>query len=370
MEKRDYYEVLNLNREASGSDIKKAYRRLAMEYHPDRNPGNKDAEDKFKEAAEAYEVLSDDQKRSTYDRFGHAGLSGAGFNTGFSDANDIFSAFGSIFEDFFGFTGPGGGRGSRARRGADLRYDLQISFEEAVFGTEQEIEFERDANCGTCQGSGAAKGSTRQTCRTCRGAGQVRRTQGFFSIATTCPSCQGEGTTISDPCRDCRGKGHTREKKTVSVKIPPGVDHGVRLRVGGEGQVGSNGGPAGDLYVFLDIADSEDFERDGSDVILTRPVSITQAALGCRMRIPVLGEGEKEIEVPPGTQHGDRLTLPGEGVPRLRGVGRGDLYVEFQVRVPKKLSSEQRELLEKLAAISDEDIRHGKSGFLGKLFHT
>ena len=348
MEKRDYYEVLGVAREASAQDIKGAYRRLAMKYHPDRNQGDKQAEEKFKEASEAYEVLSNDEKRRIFDTYGHAGLSGQGFQ-GFSDVGDIFSSFGSIFEDLFGFSGGG----KRGRRGADLRYDLGLTFEEAVFGTEKEIEFDREAICKRCDGQRADPGSSKKTCNGCGGSGQIRRNQGFFSVAVTCPTCQGEGVIITQYCKGCRGRGKTLEKKTVSVKIPAGVDQGVRLRVEGEGQAGAGGGPNGDLYVFLEMGESEHFEREGADLILNQPISMVQAALGCRMTIPTLGEN-KEIEVPPGVQHDHRITLTGEGIARLRGVGRGDLYVDLKIVIPKKLSKEQKELLEKLAEVSGD----------------
>lgn len=361
MSKRDYYEVLEVTKDASADTIKKAYRKMALKYHPDKNPGDATAEDKFKEAAEAYDVLSNQEKRSMYDRFGHAGVSGQG-GQGFSDVGDIFSSFGSIFEDFFGFSGGGGGGRGRARRGADLRYDLVLDFEDSIFGLEKEIEFDREANCTLCHGTGAAPGSKPVTCETCGGHGQVRRTQGFFSVQTVCPTCHGEGTMIKDPCKACKGQGKVLEKKTVSVKIPGGVDDGVRLRVSGEGQAGSGGGPAGDLYVFLEIKPSERFSRDGQDIILSQPVGMAQAALGCTIKIQTL-DGDKEITVPPGSQWGHRVTIPGLGVPRLRGSGRGDLLVELQVVVPKKLSAEQKDLLKKFAEISNETVNSGKSGF-------
>lgn len=350
--KRDYYEVLGLDRSASDSDIKSAYRKAALQYHPDRNPGSKEAEEKFKEASEAYEVLSDAQKRATYDRFGHQGLSGQGFS-GFQDVGDIFSSFGSIFEEFFGFSGGGPGGRTRPRRGSDLRYDLSIEFEDAVRGVDRDIEFERAAECESCKGTRAEAGG-RSTCRTCGGAGQVRRTQGFFAVQTACPTCRGEGETITKPCKPCSGRGVTMERKKISVKIPAGVDTGLRLRVSGEGEGGANGGPSGDLYVVLHVKNSRDFERDGSDLILTRKIGIAQAALGCKVTIPTL-DGEKVIEIPAGTQHGHRLTLAGAGVPHLKGIGRGDLHVQVELSVPKKLTKEQRELLEKFAALSGED---------------
>lgn len=357
MSKRDYYEVLSVDRSSGGDVIKKAYRKLALQYHPDKNPDDPSAEAKFKEAAEAYDVLSDPGKRQTYDRFGHEGLSGGG---GFSDVNDIFSSFGSIFEDFFGF-GSSGSRGSRVRKGADLRYDLVLEFEDAVFGIEKEIEYEREVPCSPCRGTGAADGATPITCQTCGGHGQVRRTQGFFSVATTCPSCRGGGQVIKDKCKTCSGSGADREKKTVSVKIPAGVDRGVRLRVAGEGQAGSSGGPAGDLYVFLDVKDSDVFERVESEIVMRQPIGIAQASLGCQIKVKTL-DGEREITVPPGSQYGHQIKISGLGVPRLRGHGRGDLIVELQVVVPQKLTAEQKRLLQKFAETNSEDIHNSKSG--------
>lgn len=365
MTKRDYYEVLEVTRQSTTVEIKKAYRQLALKYHPDRNANNTEAEEKFKEASEAYEVLSDDEKRRIYDQYGHAGLSGHGYQ-GFSNMDDIFSNFGSIFEDFFGFSTGGGGR-RRARRGADLRYDLVLEFEEAVFGTEKEIEFEKETICKPCGGEGAEPGTKKISCKTCGGVGQVRRNQGFFSIAMECPTCHGEGQSIEKACSACRGRGTVFEKKKVSVKIPAGVDQGVRLRVSGEGQPGPYNGPAGDLYVFLEVKEHELFVRDGSDLLLRQNIGMAQAALGAKITVPLLQNKTQELEVPAGTQHGSRTVLAGEGVPRLRGHGRGDLYIEFVVQIPKKLSKEQRELLEKYAAISDEAVS-GPHGFFNRIF--
>ena len=362
--KRDYYEILGIEKSASDGDIKSAYRKAALKFHPDRNPGSKEAEDRFKEASEAYEVLSDAQKRATYDRFGHQGLHGQGFQ-GFSDVGDIFSSFGSIFEEFFGFAG-GGGRGGRARRGADLRYDMSIAFEEAVFGAEREIEFERAVECQPCAGSGAEPGG-KTRCNTCGGMGQVRRSQGFFSIQTTCPSCRGVGESITKPCAKCAGKGATMERKKISVKIPAGVDTGLRLRVTGEGEGGVGGAPRGDLYVVVHVKESREFERDGNDLIGVRRIGIAQAALGCKIKVPTM-DGDREIEVPPGTQHGTRLTLPGLGVPHLKGVGRGDLHVQLEIIVPRKLSREQRDVLEKYAALSGEETNPAGASFFQKIF--
>ncbi len=366
MKKRDYYEILEVSRESSAQEIKKAYRQLALKYHPDRNGNSTEAEDKFKEASEAYEVLSNEEKRRIYDQYGHAGLSGQGYQ-GFHNVDDIFSSFGSIFEDFFGFSTGGGGGRRRARRGADLRYDLTLEFEEAIFGIEKEIEFEKEAVCKPCGGDGAEPGTNKTTCKTCGGVGQVRRNQGFFSVAMECPTCHGEGQSVEKACSVCRGKGVVFEKKKVSVKIPAGVDQGVRLRVSGEGQPGPYNGPAGDLYVFLDVKEHEAFIRDGSDILLRQTIGMAQAALGAKVTVPLLQNRTQEMEVPAGTQHGSRIVLAGEGVPRLRGHGRGDLYVEFAVQIPKKLSKEQRELLEKYAAISDESVA-GHHGFFNRIF--
>lgn len=363
--KRDYYEILIVEKTASDVEIKAAYRKAALQYHPDRNPGDKEAEERFKESSEAYEVLADPNKRSTYDRFGHQGLSGQGFS-GFQDVGDVFSSFGSIFEEFFGFSGGGQGGRSRARRGADLRYDLVIEFEEAVFGIEKELEFERAAECSSCEGTRAEAGG-RSTCKTCAGVGQVRRSQGFFSIQTTCPTCRGEGEMITKPCKACSGRGVTMDRKKLSVKVPAGVDTGLRLRVSGEGEGGGSGGSAGDLYVVLHVKESKDYERDGNDLILTRRVGIAQAALGCKVQVPTL-DGEKTLDIPAGVQHGHRLTLAGAGVPHLKGVGRGDLHVQVEIAVPKKLTKEQKELLERFAAIGGEETSSSSGGFFGKIF--
>jgi molecular chaperone DnaJ len=363
MAKRDYYEVLGVANSASASDIKAAYRKLALKYHPDRNPDDKAAEEKFKEASEAYEVLSDTDKRARYDRFGHQGVG----SQGFQDVNDIFSSFGSIFEDFFGFTGAGQGRG-RVRRGADLRYDMAIEFEEAVFGVERQVELERPIRCETCDGSGAKKGSGRITCRTCGGQGQVNRTQGFFAIRTTCHACGGEGTIVEKPCDDCRGQGRVNKKRTLTVKVPAGVDSGVRLRLSGEGEPGPAGGPNGDLYVVLHVKESERFVRDGLDLIVEQPIGIAQASLGCDLKIKTL-DGESDISIPAGSQSGDRVTLAGAGVPHLKGVGRGDMHIQLRVVVPKKLSKEQKELLQKYAEISKEETTINTSGgFFHRIF--
>ena len=362
MSKRDYYEVLELQRTATQAEIKSAYRKLALKFHPDRNQGNKEAEEKFKESSEAYEVLSDEGKKKIYDQYGHQGLSGHGFS-GFQDVGDVFSSFGSIFEEFFGFQG-GGGR-TRARRGADLRYDLELEFEQAIFGLETEVEFDRARPCDPCGGSGAASSADIKACNTCGGSGQVRRNQGFFAVAVSCPSCGGEGKTIKVKCKTCKGERYTTEHKKLSVKVPPGVDTGLRLRVQSEGEVGQNGGPSGDLYVILHVKPSKVFTRDGNDIRISIPVNICQAALGTELEIVTL-EGNKNIAIPAGAQHGHHITLPSQGVPFLRGMGRGDFIVEVNVQIPKKLSKEQKELFEKLALTFGDSVKH--SGFFQKIF--
>ncbi|MFZ0725809.1 MAG: molecular chaperone DnaJ [Desulfobacterales bacterium] len=346
--KRDYYEALGVNRSATEPDIKAAYRKLALKYHPDRNPDNKAAEERFKEAAEAYEVLHDPHKKSIYDQFGHAGLEGTGFS-GFGGFEDIFSSFGDIFEDFFGM---GGNRRSRSRapRGADLRYDMKISFMQAAFGTETTLDVEKSDACHTCNGGGSAPGTSPEVCGQCRGTGQVSRSQGFFTVRTTCHVCQGAGQTIGSPCPDCRGRGQVRSRKKVDLKIPAGVDTGSRLRLTGEGEAGPRGGPPGDLYVFIHVEPHDFFERHDTDVICRIPISFVQAALGDGLEIPTLN-GKKSIEVKKGTQHGDLLRLPGEGIPSLRNGSRGSLIVQYSIRIPTRLNKKQEDLLREFAKL-------------------
>jgi molecular chaperone DnaJ len=348
--KRDYYEVLELRRDCSEGEIKKAYRKLAMQYHPDRNPGDKVAEEKFKEAAEAYDVLSDAQKRNIYNQYGHQGLEGSGFS-GFGGFDDIFSSFGDIFEDFFGF-GSGGRSRSQARRGADLRYDLTLSFMEAAFGTETEISVEKAATCPTCNGNGCAPGTHPETCSACGGTGQVSRSQGFFTVRTTCPHCRGAGQAIKAPCDNCHGNGQIAVNKKVAVKIPGGVDNGSRLRLTGEGEGGAGGGPSGDLYVFIHVEPHDLFQRNNTDVICRVQVSFSQAALGTKITVPTL-TGEKELNIPKGTQPGDIIKLSGEGIPSLRTGRRGDQIIQAEIKTPMNLNKKQVELLkefEKLEA--------------------
>jgi molecular chaperone DnaJ len=349
--KRDYYEVLGISRSASDDDIKRAYRKLAMSYHPDRNPGDRESEEKFKEAAEAYEVLRDPQKRDLFDRYGHEGLSSTGFR-GFSGFEDIFSSFGDIFEDVFGFSGRR--RTSPAERpGADLRYDLKIAFEEAAFGVNREIIITKLENCKICSGSGAEPGTAPEICPRCRGTGQVTQTSGFFSISATCPQCRGEGRIIKSPCHNCRGTGRVTVEKMVQVKIPPGVEDGTRLRLRNEGEEGRLGGPNGDLYIFIHVEPHDFFQRDGSDVYCQIPISITQAALGGTIDVNTL-EGTDKLKIPRGTQNGKTFRLKGKGIPHLRGFGRGDQIVQVLIQIPTNLNKKQEELLKEFAKISGE----------------
>ena len=358
--KRDYYEVLGVSRDASADELKKAYRKLAVQFHPDKNPGDKSAEEKFKEIGEAYEALSDPDKRAAYDRYGHAAFQGGGggggtggFPGGFHDAADIFNqVFGSAFgfEDIFG----GGGRRQRRdpsgrSRGSDLRYDLEISLEEAARGTEKEIEIEKLGPCQTCSGSGSRSSAAAKTCTTCGGSGHVISSRGFFQIQQTCPNCQGSGQTLADPCPACGGEGRTRQTSRVRIRIPVGVDSGTRLRTSGNGDGGTRGGPAGDLYVVIHVKQHELFERDGDDLHCIVPVPFPRAALGGEVKVPTL-EGSTTIKVPAGTQSGTQFRVRGKGMPVLGGGQRhGDLYVHLEVEVPTKLNADQRKLLEQLA---------------------
>lgn len=346
MAKRDYYEVLGVNRDASDDDIKKAYRKLAMKYHPDRNPDSKEAEDKFKEAKEAYEVLSDNQKRGAYDRYGHAGVDpsmGGGAGPGGAGFEGFADAFGGIFDEIFGGRGGGGG-GQRVYRGADLRYNLEISLEEAARGVEKTIRIPVMEECGTCHGSGAKPGTQPKTCSTCGGAGQVRMQQGFFSIQQTCPKCHGSGRVITDPCGDCHGAGRTKKQKTLEVKIPAGIDDGMRLRHAGFGEAGVNGGPAGDLYVEIHIRQHPVFQRDGDDLHCEMPISFVTAALGGEVEIPTL-DGAAAIKIPAETQTGKVFRLRGKGIRNVRSGHFGDLHCHVIVETPVKLTERQKELL-------------------------
>jgi molecular chaperone DnaJ len=351
--KRDYYEILNVNRNATDDELKAAYRQLALKYHPDRNPDDKSAEEKFKEAAEAYEVLRDPQKRSLYDQYGHAGLENTGFH-GFGGFEDIFSSFGDIFEDFFGFTSRRSSR-SRAMAGADLRYDLGLDFMDAVSGTETEIEIEKREICPGCDGNGCEKGTEPETCRHCSGVGQVSRSQGFFTVRTTCPTCRGNGQIIVHPCSDCRGTGQVMASKKVAVKIPAGVDNGSRLRLTGEGEPGVYGGPPGDLYVFLHVKPHEFFKRRDTDIICEVQISFVQAALGDKISVPTLN-GDKALEIPKGTQPGDVFYFNGKGIPSLRTRGRGDQIIQVAIKTPTHLNKKQEAILKEFAELENKKL--------------
>lgn len=369
-EKRDYYEVLGVPKTATLDEIKKAYRKLAIKYHPDRNPGNKEAEEKFKEATEAYEVLSDDKKRPIYDQYGFAGLDGmggaasGGYSHAFHDFSDIFGSmgggFGDIFENLFG--GMGGGFSSRSsrRRSADepsqgesLRYNLHISFKEAVYGTKAELAFAHNESCPVCHGTGGASGSTRKTCPTCHGQGQISRSAGFFAVSQTCPTCRGEGTVIDKPCSSCRGSGVQKVTKKMTLTIPAGVDDGKRIVIPHMGNAGPNGGPAGDLIVVLDVGQDAYFEREGEDLYCAVPVTFAQATLGVALNITALDGKKIEFKLPSGTSNGKMFRIKGEGVPYSGGVRKGDLYVKIIVQIPTRLTSEQKRLMEQFAQIEN-----------------
>jgi molecular chaperone DnaJ len=351
--KRDYYEIFGINRNASAGEIKAAYRKSALKYHPDRNPGDKTAEENFKEAAEAYEVLHDPQKRNIYDQYGHQGIEGTGFS-GFGGFDDIFSSFGDIFEDFFGFRTTTGSR-TRAQRGADLRYNLNLSFMEAAFGTDTEIHIEKMEVCSTCNGNACKPGTQPEKCRRCGGTGQISRSQGFFTVRTVCPTCRGQGQSISHRCPHCNGTGQVMVSKKVAVKIPAGVDSGSRLRLTGEGEAGLYSGPPGDLYVFIAVEPHEFFERDNTNVICRIPISFIQAALGDKIMVSTLN-GEKKLEIPKGTQPGDILRFSGLGIPSLRHDRRGDQIMQIIINTPTNLSKKQEELLKEFTKLESRKL--------------
>ncbi len=352
MEQRDYYELLEVSRSASDAEIKKAYRKLAMKYHPDRNPGDASAEEKFKEIQKAYAILSDSQKRAAYDQFGHAGVDGAGSHGGFGGFGDVFE---DIFENIFS-GGRGQGRQSRGQRGSDLQFNVQLTLEEAAVGKEVEITVPRHGICTVCTGTGAKKGTTPKTCETCNGIGQVRIQQGFFSIQQTCPSCHGEGKVISDPCTGCHGQGRVRESKKLTVKIPAGVDNGDRVRLSGEGEAGVHGGGPGDLYVQINVKTHSIFERQDNDLHCEVPISFITAALGGAIEVPTL-EGRVTLKIPEETQTGKVFRLRGKGMKSVRGHGQGDLLCKVVVETPVNLSREQKELLTSL----HESLENAKS---------
>ena len=367
MSKADYYDTLGVGREADEKALKAAYRKLAMQYHPDRNPGDAEAEHKFKEVNEAYEALKDPQKRAAYDRFGHdafnGGMGGQGFN------GDFGASMSDIFEDLFGdFMGGRGGRGRASRtRGADLRYNMEITLEEAFNGKTAEIRVPSSVTCETCDGSGAKPGTGSTTCRTCAGSGRIRASQGFFSIERTCMTCQGRGEVIEDPCDACGGAGRVTRERTLSINIPHGVEDGTRIRLAGEGEAGMRGGPAGDLYIFLSIKPHEIFQRDGADLFCRMPISMTTAALGGELEVSTIDGGRAVVQIPAGTQTGKQVRLRGKGMPVLRQKAHGDLYIQTAVETPTNLTKRQRELLEEFAEASSETTSPEASGFLSRM---
>ncbi|MCH2111442.1 MAG: molecular chaperone DnaJ [Planctomycetes bacterium] len=361
MSQRDYYEVLGVGRNADNSEIKKAYRKLAMQYHPDRNKGDNTAAEKFKEASEAYAVLSDDEKRRQYDQFGHAGIGGpGGAGPQFDNIEDIFGQFSDIFSGgggggfFENLFGGGSGGGNRIRKGRSLRARVSITLEEVLEGAERTLSLTRAETCDDCGGSGAAKGCSPETCGMCKGRGQVHQQQGFFAVRTACPHCRGEGTVIANPCGTCRGNGLQDKRREISVKVPAGIDEGAQIRLGGEGESGPKGGPAGDLFVEVLIEAREGFHRDGKDVYVEVPISFPTAALGSKIVVPTL-EGEARLTIPSGTPTGKVFRLKGKGLPRLHGGRRGDLFTRVWVEVPEKLTREQKKAIQKLQQLSEKE---------------
>ena len=366
MAKSDYYELLGVSKQAGKDEIKKAYRKLAMQYHPDRNPGDEEAEHKFKEISEAYEVLSDEQKRAAYDRFGHAafdGSAGGGGAGGFGGGG-----FADIFDEMFGDM-MGGRRRGQSARGADLRYDMEVTLEEAFHGKDTQIRVPSSVRCETCEGSGAKPGTQPKTCGTCGGQGRVRAQQGFFSIERTCPSCGGMGKTIEHPCGTCQGTGREQKERTLEVNIPPGVEDGTRMRLSGEGEAGMQGAPPGDLYIFLGVKPHEIFQREGAHIQCHIPIPMVTAALGGQIEVPVIDGSRARVNIPEGTQSGQRFRLRGKGMSVLRRNERGDMYVEVDVEIPRNLTKRQKELLREFAGESQSEKKHHpqSEGFLAKI---
>jgi molecular chaperone DnaJ len=371
MAKQDYYETLGVARGASPEDLKKAYRKLAMQHHPDRNPGNKKAEHRFKELNEAYDVLKDEQKRAAYDRFGHAAFEGGGTNGRTSDAGFNMGGFADIFDEMFGeFMGGGrrGGAGRQAPQGADLRYNLEISLEDAFHGKTATVRLATAVHCEECSGTGAETGSRPVTCPTCRGHGKVRSQQGFFTVERTCPSCHGQGAVIENPCSACRGQGRVRRERTLNVNIPAGVEEGTRIRLAGEGEAGVRGTPPGDLYIFLTMQPHRLFQRDGADIYCRVPIPMTTAALGGNIEIPTVDGGRARVSISPGAQSGQQFRLKGKGMSVLRETRRGDMYVEATVETPVNLTKEQQELLRQFEKAGSPDRTSPESaGFFSKV---
>jgi molecular chaperone DnaJ len=366
MSKRDYYEVLGVSRTCTEVELKTAFRKLAMQHHPDRNPGDKDCEHKFKEINEAYDVLKDSDKRAAYDRFGHAAFEQGGMGAG-GFSSDFGSAFADIFEGIFGMQGGARGRSSGRERGSDLRYNMEITLEDAFVGKTAQIRIPTSVTCEACSGSGAKAGTKPKTCATCGGMGRVRHAQGFFTLERTCPNCQGRGQVIDDPCKSCGGAGRVTRERTLSVNIPAGVEDGTRIRLAGEGEAGVRGGPPGDLYIFLSITPHEFFQRDGADLHCRVPVSMVSAALGGEFEVPSIDGTKARVKIPAGTQAGRRFRLGGKGMPVLRSKQTGDMYVQVSVETPQNLSKKQRELLIEFEKLSSDATQPESTGFFGRV---
>jgi len=366
MSKRDYYEVLGVTRTSTEVELKAAFRKLAMQHHPDRNPGDKDCEHRFKEVNEAYDVLKDGDKRAAYDRFGHAAFEHGGMGAGHGFGADFGSTFADIFEGIFGM-GSTRGRGSGRERGSDLRYNMEISLDEAFNGKTAQIRIPTSVTCEACSGSGAKVGTKPKTCATCAGAGKIRHAQGFFTLERTCPTCHGRGQVIDDPCKVCGGGGRVMRERTLSVNIPTGVEDGTRIRLAGEGEAGLRGGPAGDLYIFLEVAPHEFFQRDGADLHCRVPISMINAALGGEFEVPAIDGSKARVKVPAGTQAGHRFRLTGKGMPVLRTKQTGDMYVQVAVETPQNLTKRQRELLAEFEKLSSEETQPESAGFFSRV---
>ncbi|MCW2310073.1 molecular chaperone DnaJ [Rhodobium gokarnense] len=365
MSKRDYYDVLGVSRGADDKELKSAFRKLAMKFHPDRNPGDDDAEHRFKEINEAYEILKDPDRRAAYDRYGHAAFEGGAGPGGAGFGNDFASAMSDIFDEFFGM---GGRRGrSSSARGADLRYNLEVTLEEAFAGKTVEIRVPTTVSCETCSGSGAKPGTSPSTCQTCGGTGRVRATQGFFTLERTCASCQGRGEVISDPCKTCGGAGRVSQERALTVNIPAGIEDGTRIRLAGEGEAGVRGGPPGDLYIFLSIQPHPFFQRDGADIFCRVPISMVTAALGGQIEVPVIDGSKSRVKVPDGTQTGKQFRLKSKGMPVMRSSQLGDMYIQVVVETPRNLSRRQRELLEEFDKESSDGNHPDSEGFFSKV---
>jgi len=365
MAKRDYYEILGVERTCADGDLKTAFRKLAMKWHPDKNPGDKDCEHRFKEINEAYEILKDGERRAAYDRFGHAAFEQGGGGHGFGA--DFTSAFHDIFDDLFGGIGRRSGRTQGRERGADLRFNLEITLEEAFAGKTASVRLPTNVTCETCSGTGAKAGTQPIACRSCNGTGRIRHAQGFFTLERTCPTCQGRGSVIEQPCKSCNGAGRNTKERTLEVQIPSGVEDGTRIRLAGEGEAGMRGGPTGDLYIFLSISPHAIYQREGADLYCRVPISIVTASLGGEFEVPTIDGGRTRVKIPEGTQTGKRLRLQNKGMPVLRSKSRGDMYVQVAVETPQKLSKRQKELLAEFEKSSSQENQPETSGFFAKM---